>query len=180
MLGIDASNLYQVVLRTGTNVFFPRELYFPSFLFSFLISSHPDSKSQILQVSNQDSITKFTTSFQITICTHHITYYNNLIHLIKFSQRHNNQDSQEVTVTKTTSNLLRHALPTTPRRPPALRHPRRPGRLPAQRRAVLAPAETNRTFANENPTLCTSEIVPRSSYHVQSLSQVAQIHTILK
>jgi hypothetical protein len=37
--------------------------------------------------------------------------------------------------------------------------------------------ETNRISANGNPTLCTSVIVPGSGYHVQSLSQVVQIHT---
>jgi hypothetical protein len=73
----------------------PLSLPFSFLFFSHIISSHPDSKSQILQVSNQDSVTKFTTRFQITISTHHITYYINLIHLIRFSQQHNNQDSQE-------------------------------------------------------------------------------------
>jgi hypothetical protein len=37
--------------------------------------------------------------------------------------------------------------------------------------------ETNRISANGNPTLCTSVIVPGKGYHVQSLSQVVQIHT---
>jgi hypothetical protein len=37
--------------------------------------------------------------------------------------------------------------------------------------------ETTRISANGNPTLCTSMIVPGRGYHVQSLSQVVQIHT---
>jgi hypothetical protein len=37
--------------------------------------------------------------------------------------------------------------------------------------------ETNRISTNGNPTLCTSVIVPGRGYHVQSLSQVVQIHT---
>jgi hypothetical protein len=37
--------------------------------------------------------------------------------------------------------------------------------------------ETTRISANGNPTLCTSVIVPGRGYHVQSLSQVVQIHT---
>jgi hypothetical protein len=37
--------------------------------------------------------------------------------------------------------------------------------------------ETNQISANGNPTLCTSVIVPRRGYHVQSLSQVVQLHT---
>jgi hypothetical protein len=36
---------------------------------------------------------------------------------------------------------------------------------------------TTRISANGNPTLCTSVIVPGRGYHVQSLSQVVQIHT---
>jgi hypothetical protein len=36
---------------------------------------------------------------------------------------------------------------------------------------------TTRISANGNPTLCTSVIVPGRCYHVQSLSQVVQIHT---
>jgi transposase InsO family protein len=37
--------------------------------------------------------------------------------------------------------------------------------------------EMTRISANGNPTLCTSVIVPGRGYHVQSLSQVVQIHT---
>jgi hypothetical protein len=37
--------------------------------------------------------------------------------------------------------------------------------------------ETNRISTNGNPTLCTSVIAPGRGYHVQSLSQVVQIHT---
>jgi hypothetical protein len=37
--------------------------------------------------------------------------------------------------------------------------------------------ETNQISANGNPTLCTSVIVPGRGYHVQSLSQVVQLHT---
>jgi hypothetical protein len=40
--------------------------------------------------------------------------------------------------------------------------------------------ETTRISANGNPTLCTSVIVPGRGYHVQSLSQVVQIHTTRK
>jgi hypothetical protein len=40
-----------------------------------------------------------------------------------------------------------------------------------------AVGETTRISANGNPTLCTSVIVPGRGYHVQSLSQVVQIHT---
>jgi hypothetical protein len=38
-------------------------------------------------------------------------------------------------------------------------------------------SEVNQISANGNSTLCTSVIVPGSGYHVQSLSQVVQIHT---
>jgi hypothetical protein len=120
-------------------MFSPPWALFPShfLLFSFLISSHPALKSQILQVSNQDSITKFTTSSQIIISTHHITYYINLIYLIKFSQQHNNQDSQELTITKTTSSLSLtpwgRARPTTR---PAPCRARRPVRPPTPRRTT--------------------------------------------
>jgi hypothetical protein len=81
-------HLYQLVFPPWTLFPFP---FFLSFFFSFpyLISSHPDSKSQILQVSIQDSITKIKTSFQITISAHQITSYVNLIHLIRFAQQHN-------------------------------------------------------------------------------------------
>jgi hypothetical protein len=41
----------------------------------------------------------------------------------------------------------------------------------------IAARETTRISANGNPTLCTSVIVPGRGYHVQSLSQVVQIHT---
>jgi hypothetical protein len=41
-------------------------------------------------------------------------------------------------------------------------------------------SETTRISANGNPTLCTSVIVPGRGYHVQSLSQVVQIHTTLE
>jgi hypothetical protein len=42
---------------------------------------------------------------------------------------------------------------------------------------ALIPPKMNRISANGNSTLCTSVIVPGSGYHVQSLSQVVQIHT---
>jgi hypothetical protein len=120
----NASHLYRVVLPTDTNVFpmSPLSLPFPLLFSSHLISSHPNLKLQIWQVSNQDSITKFT-SFQITISTHHITYYINLIHLIKFSQQHNNQDSQELSqknnLQPRSCDPWGRARPTAPRQPPA-------------------------------------------------------------
>jgi hypothetical protein len=50
------------------------------------------------------------------------------------------------------------------------------GTCAASSRTFPHECETNRISANGNSTLCTSVIVPRSGYHVQSLSQVVQIH----
>jgi hypothetical protein len=46
--------------------------------------------------------------------------------------------------------------------------------VPKPRMPLLKRTEIS---ANGNPTLCTSVIVPGRGYHVQSLSQVVQIHT---
>jgi hypothetical protein len=79
-------------------MFPPVSPLFPSF-FSFLFSSH--------LISSRFKITNFTSlesrfNYKIhnkfpnhNMYTHHITYYINLIHLVKFSQQHNNQDSMD-------------------------------------------------------------------------------------
>lgn len=109
------------VLSTGTNIFGPVSPLSLTFSFLFLcflfffsshlisIESHPDPKSQIIQVSNQDKITKFT-SFKITISTHHITSYINLVHVIRFAQQHNKRfTAHRVKIRKNTRTHIEHS-----------------------------------------------------------------------
>jgi hypothetical protein len=96
----------------------PLSLHFHFIFFSFFISSHP--------ISSRFKITNFTSlesKFNHKIHMHHFTYYINLIHLIKFSQQHNNQDSQELSqknnLQPRSCDPWGRARPTAPRQPPA-------------------------------------------------------------